>query len=460
MNPQINQRPRQQNVYWFFAFGLAYWLVFAILYLYAPGLRDDTEVSLLSKVQDFLNGGELYHAPEAGHRTSLLYGPYLYLFSAAWAQVLGLSIFHLKLIGVLLSLSSILIASRIGWIGAAMMATLFLPSGYATLTARGDVYLILITSLAIFILPNLSQTRRAIALGILAGLASGIKIHGFIYLIPACALVEWSGARILISISLSLLTLLIPFEMGSSLDHFLYWLKASAHHPRTLEDFITAILYASILFIPALKSKDRRMLFLSLVAALLVAIFASKAGAGRRHILPLIPYAIYLIKDGVAFKYLTAGLAIFCILLGIHNSRIDLSISNNPIQTALKQEVSQFLDAEGSKTFGLAFSENEFFSRWRFLPLIRKSPYLFDLSAINDMRLANLETPSSTYELFQNCRIEVWLAEKDKEPFFTTDYYGRNTPLVEPQWQIEFKKNYYKDTSGKYLDIWRCRQSH
>ena len=97
-----------------------------------------------------------------------------------------------------------------------------------------------------------------IGVGVLAGLAAGFKIYGFIYAIPAVlialARVERFHSRLVIAIIASACavasTLLPHLAKGASIDGYLRFLKVNFHHGWSAFLFYENLLFALVLTAP------------------------------------------------------------------------------------------------------------------------------------------------------------------------------------------------------------------
>ena len=119
-----------------------------------------------------------------------MYGPVIFLINGM-TPLLSPSIFASKLPGVL-SLGAALGATWIllTWKTASSLTSLLLLASLIMLFASFDVtaywnraepFLILLSVLALLLAIRSSAVMAGIGIGVLAGIATGLKIHGFIY---------------------------------------------------------------------------------------------------------------------------------------------------------------------------------------------------------------------------------------------------------------------------------------
>ena len=133
--------------------------------------------------------------------------------------------------------------------------------------------------------------------GLLTGLSMAAKIHGVFYMIPLLVYTlttefSWEGW---------LLTLVVAFAAGFGLflvdgvsfSHFSAWLREIARHELMLQQFWVNITYL-VPFVYALPwrslPRPHKIVYASLLAcSLVIAVFASKVGAGPNHFIALYP---------------------------------------------------------------------------------------------------------------------------------------------------------------------------
>src|SRR5262249_38170591 len=121
----------------------------------------------------------------------------------------------------------------------ASLAMLFLPLGPYAYWTRAEPFLIFISALALLVAIRLRPMAAGTIIGVLAGLATGFKLHGFIYVAPM-AIMTLARAnslhdRVVLAstgVACAAITVLLPFCLKeSSLVGYWEYLKIAAHHP-------------------------------------------------------------------------------------------------------------------------------------------------------------------------------------------------------------------------------------
>src|SRR5271169_3037212 len=167
--------------------GFPYILTIA-LYLLYPNYLDHVQATVASISWLWMHGHELYPNWTTGEIYGLVYGPVLILINGM-ALLLNPSIFASKLPGVLsfgaaLGVTWILLRSRTpGSLTSlfllASLIMLFAPFRLFVYWNRAEPFLILLSVLALLLAFRSSLLVAGVGVGILAGVATGLKLHGF-----------------------------------------------------------------------------------------------------------------------------------------------------------------------------------------------------------------------------------------------------------------------------------------
>src|SRR5207248_2343722 len=155
-----------------------------------------------------------------------------------------------------------------------------------------------------------------ISIGVLAGLAMGLKLHSFIYLIPAAALTvarvkslrDQFVVVIISGIAAAIIALLPYLANGVSILGYLKFLRVAFQDlwsgiifVSNVEVFFvfTAVFVVSWIWRKGTFEYSARCFFVGLfISAAMLVVVGAKVGAGSYYLLPLVPAFIYGIAIG------------------------------------------------------------------------------------------------------------------------------------------------------------------
>lgn len=339
-------------------------LALAGLNFSVPDFIDNVEPTVIGNAWIWWHGGALYpplDVPGVPELRGLLYGPLTFIAAGAAPSLLGGTILVAKLPALLAFAGTLLLmwfacrrlrATR----GVALLATaataIVLSISEAPYWIRADTALMLIAAFCAWLLARRADRvmLRSLLLGVLAGVASGFKLHGALYVAPACLLAvvdatvlihagptlvaplrterwritprlhqRWArgvASAVLIVVAASIV-LAAPFLLpGVNPRGYLSYLELAAHHGLSRQLLLGNITLVAGVALPLvalawqLRTAGRRLSLrwsvlaaTVLLCALAVAVIASKPGAGYPHLLPFVPYA------GLLLCTLLSGLA-------------------------------------------------------------------------------------------------------------------------------------------------------
>lgn len=296
--------------------GAMVWSALAVYYLSRPFIYDHVEATLAVTSWAYRTGLPLYHdMVSSPDRYALLYGPLCFLANSAVFAVLGPSLLAAKLLGPITVVTAcglmyVLCARWLGrrraWLVVGLLPALFLPHTYCTLSNRPDGPMMLSVALALVLALPLLERRQlsqvgALLIGACMGLAMSCKLHGFLYFAPIvgalCACRRFWAMALLLSAA-SLTTCAFFLFDNVSAAHYLQVLKMVSRHPLSWNEFVDILTWELLVLLPLLAlalrlPKDDRpgrgFAKGLVVANLLLLGFAAKAGAGRHHVLPMLP---------------------------------------------------------------------------------------------------------------------------------------------------------------------------
>jgi hypothetical protein len=460
------------------------------LYLLYPNYLDHIQATVASTSWLWMQGHELYPDWTTGEVYGSVYGPVLFLMNGVALLLLSPSILASKLPGVL-SLGAALGASwmLLKWKTADSLTSLFLLASLVMLCGlfrhyaywnRAEPFLILLNVLALSLAFRSSSLVAVIGIGGLTGVATGLKLHGFIYMIPAAAAavarVKTLRGRLVMAIigsACAVVFALLPYlEKGVSIIGYLRFLTVEldsgfgAH--QLVENFSFAIILTAPIIViwigckPALNSPDRWLLAALGPSVALITIPGAIEGAGTYHFLPLMPTCIYAIAVVCASSKIEAkGLAafIFASVFLAYGPQLFLQLRlfrylyqvATPLEHDKIAELKNYLDTYPEAQIGVTDLEHYpsyfyyVFSIWNGHPL--------DIDFTRWMGLAIGGVDEKYITRFVNgCTVPTWILPLGT-PFTMLKWH----PLLSEGFRATFATNYRQiDTGGAY-QVWKCQ---
>ena len=456
----------------------------ALAYLASPILVDHVEAQILALGWIVAEGGRAWHGPDAAERTALLYGPLAYrLIGTALAATEG-ALWAAKLpgaAGMVAFLALTYVATRrlvgradaLSLTGAAAIFALAL--GASSFWIRPDP---LIAAAAAMPLPFLIGRRgmaAALITGAVLAAAVGFKAHGWLYLLPALALLARDGPKPLgLALCVGVVGALLPFlDPAMPLDDYAGWLGAATAHGIDFVHLSATAQLGLFLALGALTAwassgnPDRRIFALSLGAALLGAVLVGgKAGAGPHHLLPLVPGVAVAAAWSRPETAPGAGrwrLALFGWMLAIGliaaaTVRGDMAapLARGEVVRAIHAEIDGFLSRPGIGLVEMGYGDRGA-SMERYRLVLAGMPYTLDAAALMDMRRSGLPLPPATLDSIARCATPTWLIPTGQKPFRLESFYPGGGDLFGPELRALFLARYERvETLGSY-EVWRCR---
>ncbi len=480
------------------------YLAWTVIYLVRPVYVDHVGPAVAISAAMLIRGEAVYPAWQAGEGLyGIIYGPVLYIAHAA-ILLITKSIVGTKLAGVIavwvalvamawetrkVSRDNVVTLLVMG--SVAFMLTWFNYSSYYN---RPEPFLFLFVALAISAL-SLPRFYAALAIGLLAGLAFGVKIHGMIFVAPAAAallfrerdVAAWLRQAVIIGLVATLVAVL-PFLLPNiSLGTYLAYIGVSTEQKLTLWDFHRTAAALGIMVAPGIVILFlRRPVWpLSLTAAAVffalccvtVLVIGSKEGAGPHHALPLIPMALYLTLHAVAAepRWLKPDIdarAVSSLLLvvflvtylpyAIHGSNFWREAPEKAEEReAVIQEVRALYAAYPEAQMGVAVSRASYKrTYYRILGVLDGTPMSLDVPFLMDI-ISIGRGYQETEALLSDCRIPEWIVPRNGEPFAMVNFYraddGSDVPLFSEEFRERFKRDYRPVHETSYFTVWSCR---
>src|SRR6516165_2899068 len=295
------------------------YLAMLVAYLLYPNYLDHVEATVASIAWLGMHGHALYPNWVADDIYGLVYGPVLYLLQGLFLSIEP-AITTSKVLGVVSLLSAfclifIIIKQRVAnnltsCLFIASLVMLFVPFGPFAYWTRAEPFLIFVSALALLVAIKLRPLAAGAIIGVLAGIATGFKLHGFIYLAPVAVmtLAQAKTARdriilAVIGIVCALIFALLPFFLKeSSLVGYVQYLNIAAHH-RFLPGMVNLnLLVGVVLFWPAVAiwfwrkpalNPAEFWLLTGLSISVAIAVVVGSV-SGPYHLLPFVPIYLYV----------------------------------------------------------------------------------------------------------------------------------------------------------------------
>jgi hypothetical protein len=477
--------------------------VFAIaLYLLYPNYLDHVQATVASVSWLWMQGHELYPNWATGEIYGLIYGPVLFLINGM-ALLLSQSIFASKLPGVL-SLGAALGATwmLLRWKTASSLTSLILLASLIMLFAafdefvywnRAEPFLILLSVLALWLAFRSSSLVAGVGIGVLTGVATGLKIHGFIYTVPAVAAalarIEVPRNRTIMAIIASACALafaLLPYlEKGVSIIGYLRFLRMGVDEGFLVYQFIENVLFAVILTAPiivvwivrkpALNPSERWLLAALGASLALITVIGAKAGGGTYYLLPLAPICIYAIAIVCASSKTDVAKVASCVFVSYLFASLGLPLlpfwnpPNSPnivlnighlyrLEATAEQEkiaeLKTYLDAYPEAQIGITDYGHYSSYFYRVFSVWNGRPLDIDFSVWMDLAYVGVDE-GYILRFIKGCAIPVWIFPLGR-PFTMINWYN-GLPLLSESFRRTFFTNYRQIEAGQAYQVWKCK---
>lgn len=463
------------------------------VYLFTDIFLDVISPSMISISWLFATGQEIYHSISTDRIYSLLYGPAAFIINGGVLKLLGPSLFAGKLAsvsGMLLAIALCLHSIRnlfkkldkLMFFG--FLCALFMLFWTFSFEARPDVFSLLFSALAIFGATQKSEKAAIIIVGLSAGLGINLKISGLFYFLPAAYLLykKYGWKTIIKTIFGAGLFALLPFGLFENINaaNYIAWLTNASRHGFDPTSLSTNVAYSLFLLIPAVlllleegteaDQADSGYLKFLAFAMFAVSFLGAKNGSSQNHILPFIPFVLYIYavlfakRQNYAHKktfkifipsFLLALLFISSVSI-VRIGRLEIIYPR-----AARKDVEIMLDKYQSRNLNMGWSDSELNKNLEMtLPLFRPllvfktGNYLLDKPALSDLREGGLNLDPSFLDNFKKCSGDIWLFPKKNIPFEKVLGYGK--PIFNKEFTSAFFDNFKLKESLEYFDIWSC----
>ena len=448
-----------------------------LAYAFYPNFIDHAEPAMATLGMVLMQGRPLYPALDVPSFHGLLYGPLVAESQAAAVYLGTLAGLPVILASKLMGLATLLAACALffkmapGWGFARTYYVLFLlPFALYAFWNRCEPPLLLLVVLAFWAATAWPQRRALLMIGICAGLASGLKLHAFLYLVPAAVLVlarekpPWPGFFILAGVAAgSFLVLFLPANV--SLAAFFEYVRLAGDHGLSPEQLLKNLVFVGALWCPLLVLPERarllraRPMLALLGLQLLVAMIASKPGAGIHHLLPFIPANALLFAPHAEASRGSASLGLVWLAALLPGVAAVLLLAprmalNWRDHHGAGRELAQIharhadvvMGVSGNKTYAYAFMR----------PVLEHGGVAqIEYSSYMDLQLVGVaDTPLR--QAFDTCRIRHLAVPKGEPPFSLVTFYSETAPLFSDELRATFARRYKRIAEGAWFDTYEC----
>ena len=473
---------------------IAVYLATLVAYLLYPSYLDHVEATVASIAWLGMHGRALYPNWVSDDVYGLVYGPVLYLLQGLFllidptitiSKVLGVVslLIAFFLIFVVIKQKIVKNPTRVLFIASLVM--LFLPFGPFAYWTRAEPFLILISTLALLVAIRLHPLAAAVFIGCLAGIATGFKLHGFIYVAPLAimilARVKIARDQIvfaIIGVTCAIIFSLLPFCLKkSSLVGYLQYLNVAAHHRFAPGAFRANILFALVLFMPSVAfwfwrkpaiNPTEFWLLAGLCISIAIAVVIGGI-SGPYHLLPFVPlclYAAIIMADAPAREPAasrTIAIIFLLLLLAygpgsfIINSRLTTDYyRNSQIEREKIIELQKYLAAYPDAQIEISDDGHYSDTYYRIFSVLQGHPLRVDFAAWEDLAYVGVDE-KNVIRFIKRCEVPTWILPLGA-PFTKLSWYTKH-PMLSDDFRRIFSTNYRLIEMGKTYQVWGCRSS-
>lgn len=447
-------------------------------YVSVPQYFDHAEPSIAAVSWLAVNGGELYHRPDAAVCYAHPYGPLLYFTNGFALSLAGPGIAASKVAGAIAAVGSLVLLflslgreasrrERVTVIG--FVAAVYLAFGNMTFWTRAEPQLLFLVALSLF-----AVTRASVVAALLAGVAAGagvnLKATAALCFLPAAACIyrKHGLPSLLVAAIVATAVAAAPFILfrNVSFEGYLYWLSEASRHGFRMRSLSTQMQWAAVLLAPAAAAimqqrwRDSTMSGLQLarvatIAGIAATIpFAMKHGAGIHHFIPFIP--------AVAFTAprrgrLIGALAVLTVAVAAAQQAYWIgTVMRFPPREPIA-ELRRFESLYGN-SIAIGYSPAYRLSFFRPLLVFDGHPYELDAPALMSHELAGEPFPRASTEAMASCSTNVWLIPRGGDPFDLRSAYSGGASVFPPEFIAAFQRSFHRVESGRYFDVWQCNR--
>jgi hypothetical protein len=458
----------------FFRILIGLYAIYGLLYLAYPNYYEDVESTVAYLGLVLKQGIALYPSPDRFPYYGLPYSPGLALSQLPFDS-LGLPVLlGSKLpafIALVISVLALLVLIK-GPLARGYLLYL-LPFGFDLFSTRAEPLLLLLVS-ATLLLSSLKGRRTLILVltGILAGLASSLKLHGAVYVVAAyvAGTVELtfsigSIALFAASASVAFAACFIPHNI--SFISFIDYLRLVSHHGISATLWLENLIYLFFLLVPVAIAWHARPqtrattvnLVVIVLIEFLVTIVGAKPGAGSHHLLPFIPLNAYFIYKLCPGDGVQAGRFVKLMYFSLALSAIaTILVTSFMVVKQWQQfdragrEVIRF----GQEYPGLVMGVTDQTGyKYSYLRVLLQTEQI-DYPGYMDLQFSGIADQSMAARM-NSCSIGYFLLPVSGAPFsMVNDYTGK--ALFSDAVRTAFDVHYAEQERGSIYSVYRCHE--
>jgi hypothetical protein len=425
----------------------------------------------------------------------LPYGPLVFLLHAATFTLLGRSVVVLKLPGIVANLAACALvfsvlrrraSLRCASGGALVLGAYLAYYDARTYWCRPEPFLLLGAALALWLAR--ARPRATILLhALLVAWMVDLKITGILYVVPVLVLVaEQRGAGRAIAAALlgGALALSVFALPALSLGAYVGVLLKTARHGISARELALNVTAAVVLLGPALlvralrvrgapvppQRASWRVATGALVACVAVTcVVAAKPGAGRHHLLPLLPLVLDALVDGVdgiergrvgahaarALTLLARATLATIVVASAWASAQSLSRRAARVEASRRELRALLARYDGVPTqmgYGDASSYEDTYDR---LLVAFHQPLRLDAASQMDSAASGYPASRMLAGELASCAPRIWIVPRGA-PFTLPSYYS-GAPVFDDAFRRAFARRWEPVEDGAYYRVFRCR---
>jgi len=431
---------------------------------------DHIEGNVVISAWGYLHGVPLYQRVAGAPHLATYYGPLAYLNQVP-VLFAGGGIVATKLVPLLaIAGGVVLLIRQFGGVmvpGFALLAPALLLFCPEILWVRPDALEFLLAALALVALP---RRHAAWWIGLCIGAAVDLKIHAFLYFLPALFELWWSrGWRVLpATVIAAVVAFLLPFLLpGISLSDYLVSLtevvrRAPAWGMLPLTLFTTTLL-AFPLVLAMIEAPSDRAKAIPVLATIVILFYPMLfPGAGSYHLVPLLP-ALALAYHRLRPRSRIANGALFPLVAGaVCNGALNfLTLDMMRDWAAIAQQTvrieRQTIDRPVEIGYGQTLRNYLIGQSARVLLVLDGQPQWLDAQVLMELRRTGAAQPdASLIADLEQCRTALWLVPRGEQPFALPSFYYDGSPVFSPEFQAAFLAHDRLVESKGEFDLWRC----
>ena len=475
---------------------IAAYLATLVAYLLYPSYLDHVEATVTSIAWLGMHGHALYPNWVSDDIYGLVYGPVLYLLQGLFllieptittSKVLGVASLLIAFCLIFVVIKQKLASNLTSFLYIASLVMLFVPFGPFAYWTRAEPFLILINVLALLAAIKLRPRAASAVIGILAGIATGFKLHGFIYVAPMAVmtLVQAKTARdriilAVIGVACAIIFAFLPFCLKeSSLVGYWQYLNIAAHHRFAPDAFRANLLFALAIFSPivgiwfwrkpALNHTEFWLLAgLSISVAIAVCIGSI---SGPYHLLPFVPLCLYVAtimaaapgrqskpapRETIAIIFIVLLLAYGPGGFIIHFRLLTDYYRNSQAERDKILELQRDLAAYPDAQIGISDDGHYSDTYYRIFSVLKGYPLHVDFAAWEDLAYVGVDE-KYVIRFIEACEVPSWILPLGA-PFTKLSWYTKQ-PILSDDFRRIFRMNYKLIQLGQAYQVWGCRSS-